>query len=149
SQAIRETDIMGWYDKNGTFGILFTEISSSVRNSVVGTMRRRVSGVLYTSLSFEQFSQICISHHLFPEEWQLDVLQRPSHPALYPDLAIEKRGGKFFLTAKRAMDLLGSAFGLITGSPLLLLIALAIKCTSQGPALFRQVRVGQYGAPFV
>src|SRR5438045_6153643 len=32
--------------------------------------------------------------------------------------------------------------------PVLLLVAVAIKMTSRGPVLFRQARVGQYGAPF-
>jgi lipopolysaccharide/colanic/teichoic acid biosynthesis glycosyltransferase len=32
--------------------------------------------------------------------------------------------------------------------PLLLIIALAIKLTSRGPVLFRQVRLGQYGKKF-
>jgi lipopolysaccharide/colanic/teichoic acid biosynthesis glycosyltransferase len=38
---------------------------------------------------------------------------------------------------------------LVLGAPLFLLIALAIKLSSRGPVLFRQVRVGQFGAPFV
>lgn len=33
-------------------------------------------------------------------------------------------------------------------SPLLVLIAILIKLTSRGPAIFRQVRVGEYGKPF-
>lgn len=34
-------------------------------------------------------------------------------------------------------------------SPLMLMIALIIKCTSKGPILFRQIRSGLYGRPFV
>jgi lipopolysaccharide/colanic/teichoic acid biosynthesis glycosyltransferase len=149
SQSIRETDIVGWYEKGRTFGILFTEVPNSARNSIVGTMRRRVSGALYGSLTFDQFSQISISHYLFPEQWELDVPQRPSHPALYPDVSTQDPGGKLFVIGKRTMDIVGSAFGLVIASPLFLLIVLAIKCTSRGPALFRQMRVGQYGAPFL
>jgi lipopolysaccharide/colanic/teichoic acid biosynthesis glycosyltransferase len=149
SRSIRETDIVGWYEKARTFGILFTEVPSSSRNSIVGTMRRRVSGALYSSLTFDQFSQISISHYLFPEQWELDVPQRPSHPALYPDVSTQDSGGKLFVIGKRTMDIVGSAFGLVIASPLFLLIVLAIKCTSRGPALFRQMRVGQYGAPFL
>lgn len=149
SQSIRETDIMGWQDKNETFGILFTEISESGRDSIVNTLRRRVSGALYRSLAFDQFSHINLSHHLFPEQWELDVAQRPSHPALYPDLSSEENGSKFFAIGKRAMDIVGSIVGMLLALPLFLVIILAIKCTSCGPALFRQIRIGQYGAPFV
>lgn len=54
--------------------------------------------------------------------------------------------GNMFL--KRAMDIVGSLFGIIITSPLLLLIALAVKLTSQGPIIFKQERVGLHNAPF-
>ena len=46
---------------------------------------------------------------------------------------------------KRAMDITISSFGLFLLSPLLLLIAAAIRLTSPGPALFRQRRYGLDG----
>jgi lipopolysaccharide/colanic/teichoic acid biosynthesis glycosyltransferase len=49
---------------------------------------------------------------------------------------------------KRSLDLGLSSLGLLLLSPLLLLIALAIKWDSPGPIFFRQERVGRYGAPF-
>jgi lipopolysaccharide/colanic/teichoic acid biosynthesis glycosyltransferase len=45
--------------------------------------------------------------------------------------------------AKRCFDLLAALLGLMLLSPLLLLAALAIVCTSDGPALFEQERVGR------
>jgi lipopolysaccharide/colanic/teichoic acid biosynthesis glycosyltransferase len=49
---------------------------------------------------------------------------------------------------KRALDVAGALLGLVAAAPLLALCALAIKCTSRGPVLYRQVRVGRHGAPF-
>jgi lipopolysaccharide/colanic/teichoic acid biosynthesis glycosyltransferase len=49
---------------------------------------------------------------------------------------------------KRIMDVVGSSCGLIVASPLLILIALIIKCVSRGPVLFRQQRFGLGGQPF-
>ncbi len=49
---------------------------------------------------------------------------------------------------KRAFDIAVAASGLVVLSPLLLLCALWIRLDSRGPALFRQVRVGQGGRPF-
>jgi FlaA1/EpsC-like NDP-sugar epimerase/lipopolysaccharide/colanic/teichoic acid biosynthesis glycosyltransferase len=49
---------------------------------------------------------------------------------------------------KRCFDLLGASFGLFLISPLLVLVAIAVKLSSRGPALFRQVRVGRFGRPF-
>ena len=46
---------------------------------------------------------------------------------------------------KRAMDVALAGFGLVALSPLLLLIAAAVRLTSRGPALFRQRRYGLDG----
>lgn len=48
---------------------------------------------------------------------------------------------------KRALDLLGAVFLLVLLSPLLLLVAIAIKLDSRGPALFRQLRHGFNNEP--
>jgi len=50
---------------------------------------------------------------------------------------------------KRCFDLVLSVIALILFSPMMLLIAWLIKITSQGPALFRQERVGLHQQPFV
>jgi exopolysaccharide biosynthesis polyprenyl glycosylphosphotransferase len=50
---------------------------------------------------------------------------------------------------KRAIDILIASTILILGAPLMALIALAIKLSSPGPVLFRQVRVGKGGQHFV
>ncbi|MDR7271888.1 lipopolysaccharide/colanic/teichoic acid biosynthesis glycosyltransferase [Pelomonas saccharophila] len=49
---------------------------------------------------------------------------------------------------KRLFDMVCSALGLLALAPLLLLAAVWIKLDSPGPALFRQTRVGRFGAPF-
>lgn len=49
---------------------------------------------------------------------------------------------------KRAMDLVVSAGVLTISSPALLAIAVAVKTTSPGPAIFTQQRVGLGGATF-
>ena len=49
---------------------------------------------------------------------------------------------------KRGMDLVLAGVGLIVVSPVLLVVALAIKGTSRGPVLFRQERVTEGGRTF-
>ncbi len=49
---------------------------------------------------------------------------------------------------KRAFDVAGSLVLILLLSPVLLAIALAIRLTSAGPALFRQTRVGHEGEEF-
>jgi exopolysaccharide biosynthesis polyprenyl glycosylphosphotransferase len=50
---------------------------------------------------------------------------------------------------KRATDIVVSTFVLIVTSPILVTAAIVIKLTDGGPVLFRQVRIGQDGRPFV
>ena len=52
------------------------------------------------------------------------------------------------VVVKRLMDIVISSFVLLILSPFLLLIALTIRLTSLGPAIFRQTRVGKNGKPF-
>ncbi len=49
---------------------------------------------------------------------------------------------------KRAFDVVVAGLGTILLSPLLLILAAAVKLTSSGPVLYRQTRVGQRGRPF-
>ncbi len=50
--------------------------------------------------------------------------------------------------AKRLFDLLAAGLGLLLLSPLLLLMAIAIKVDTPGPVFFRQARVGRHGVEF-
>jgi exopolysaccharide biosynthesis polyprenyl glycosylphosphotransferase len=47
------------------------------------------------------------------------------------------------------VDIAGSAIALVVSSPVMLIIAVLVKLTSRGPAIYRQVRCGLYGRRFV
>ncbi len=49
---------------------------------------------------------------------------------------------------KRAFDLVATTIGVVAVSPILAVVALAIRLDSKGPILFRQVRVGRDGRHF-
>ena len=49
---------------------------------------------------------------------------------------------------KRAVDLAAAAFGLLLLSPLLALLAIAVRWSMGSPVLFRHARPGRYGRPF-
>lgn len=53
-----------------------------------------------------------------------------------------------FAGIKLLFDRLLAIFGLIVASPLMLLIAIAIKLDSKGPVLFKQERTGKHGKNF-
>jgi exopolysaccharide biosynthesis polyprenyl glycosylphosphotransferase len=52
------------------------------------------------------------------------------------------------LALKRTLDIVGSFAALVVLSPVLAIVAIAIRRHDGGPALFRQVRVGLHGRPF-
>lgn len=54
-------------------------------------------------------------------------------------------GQKF---VKRAFDVVGSALLIILASPLLIVLAVVVKVTSEGPILYRSRRIGLNGQPF-
>ena len=100
------------------------------------------------NLRDEEFNQVKLSFHFFPDEWDHNGDGRPSNPALYPDLATVEKDKRRLLVMKRMVDVAGSSLLLILCSPVLLACALAVRLTSKGPILFRQQRVGQHGKCF-
>ena len=49
---------------------------------------------------------------------------------------------------KRLMDIVGSLIGIVLASPFMIVSAILIKLTSDGPVIFAQERVGQHNKPF-
>jgi sugar transferase (PEP-CTERM system associated) len=58
------------------------------------------------------------------------------------------RKARALLAAKRLADVAISGAGLVIATPLIPILAAAIKLTSPGPVLYHQVRVGQHGRNF-
>lgn len=58
------------------------------------------------------------------------------------------KGKKFSFFIKRVMDIVLSIIGIILLSPIYIMLILAIRIDSKGPAIFKQVRVGRNGENF-
>ena len=149
SLSTRDTDVTGWYSNNCVVGVMFTEISIEEGGPTPSTIITRVTQTLQENLTLEQFNRVTLSFHVFPEDWDHDSEQGPTNRTLYPDLSKREDGRKLSRTMKRMMDVLGSALALAICLPVFLVIAIAVKATSEGPVFFRQRRVGQYGNSFV
>lgn len=67
---------------------------------------------------------------------------------LDPFVVVRSNTSIFYLAAKRLLDIIGALFGIILLSPLLLGLAVTVKATSNGPAIYRQTRVGKGGREF-
>jgi lipopolysaccharide/colanic/teichoic acid biosynthesis glycosyltransferase len=145
--ATRETDVTGWYTTNSVIGVMFTEIALD-NNAVLSTILSRIGAVVRDRLDNEQFGRIKFSFHVFPDDWDAQNPDRPSNPTLYPDLETRQKSNRVGRITKRMIDIVGSLSLLTMLSPVLLIIAAAVKLGSRGPVLFRQKRIGEHGTPF-
>lgn len=96
-----------------------------------------------------------LRHTLIDIRWIQDVLSlpvlssKPSSVLDMPAINLNCPDRSLFGTFKKELfDKLFSAAALLCLSPLLLLIALGIKCASPGPAIYRQQRLGLDGKVF-
>ena len=72
------------------------------------------------------------------------------HFGLFPTVALNTKAiATLGLVVKRAMDLVVSGVGLLFLSPLLAVVALAVRLDSPGPILYRSERIGRKGRSFV
>jgi len=143
SAVTRETDVTGWYKANSIVGVLFTEIE---RDSILSTVMSRVGETLRNNLTLQNFSQISISMHVFPEDWNQDSTE--GNAAFYPDLLHREESRSAARVIKRCMDVAGSVLALLLLWPIFLLVAILVKLSSKGPVFFKQERLGQFGKPF-
>ena len=75
---------------------------------------------------------------------------RPEYKALLVDVKKKKQTIKFkvYDMVKRGLDLIMAAVMLIVLSPIFLILTIAIRIDSPGPAIFRQKRTGRNGKEF-
>jgi Undecaprenyl-phosphate glucose phosphotransferase len=91
-----------------------------------------------------------VSIKIFPDVFQF-VTNKASIDALggLPLLSVRDYAMRgYMLIFKRMVDLIGSGIGLVLLSPMMLLVAIAIKLESPGPVFFVQERMGLDGKPF-
>ena len=144
----RDTDLVGWYKDNVIIGAMFTGLVVQDKRTTFNTFLLKVTSSLRDELTTEQFNQVSISFHMFPDDWDHEKPGRPNNEALYPDLASHDKGRRSLLTLKRVIDVVGSLVMLILCAPIFLTVALAVKITSEGPVFFKQQRVGRFGKTF-
>jgi len=76
---------------------------------------------------------------------RLSIRPAAGLPLLHLDEVVLSRSQQ---AAKRTLDVLGSLFAVILLSPIILITAIAVRITSRGPVIYRQVRVGRAGNTF-
>jgi exopolysaccharide biosynthesis polyprenyl glycosylphosphotransferase len=144
----RETDIRGWYEHNNVMGVIFTEVASVDENSIGSIVQKLRKGISKT-LDAEEIKRTKVSFHVFPEETVNSTINDGLfNIILYPDLSKPSVSRQATASIKNLMDITGSLLALLFFSPILLIIAAAIKMTSEGPVFFKQERMGLNGETF-
>jgi len=135
----RETDILGYIGEN-RLALLLPDTNGTGVETLIRNQRARAGTLEYTTTS-----------STYPDEVfdSLLAIGKPDvtvTPLLVDDVA---EGWTARTLLKRAVDVGGSVVLIAMLSPLMLATALAIAATSPGPIIFRQVRLGKRGVPFV
>ena len=137
SQRIRETDIAGWMSAT-RLGIILADTSPSHAHGLARAL---------TELVAEH--HVIITHRIVPCQPILDQAsstnpQQTEAGTTQVDALLFARVPRW----KRMLDIIIASLAILALSPLLLLIAVAIKVVSPGPVLFRQKRIGLLGQPY-
>ncbi len=88
---------------------------------------------------------------IYGEKTQFDYTRKYSdafYESYIEKFELGKKRKLFYRFIKRTFDIFSSLFALILLSPIMLIIAIAIKCNSKGPVIFKQKRVGKNGKAF-
>jgi len=144
----RETDLVGWYKRGAILGIIFTEVNLEGEVPIAEMLRTKIEIAFVKHLGRDRAAKIAISLHIFPESWDKNSIGWVADSKLYPDLKRKVSRKRLPLVIKRAIDIVGSVALLIVLSPFLAVIVALIKLTSKGQVIYKQERLGQFGARF-
>ncbi len=133
----RETDIKGWVEDR-VIGLLLPDTNREGANRCVEKIVSQ-NGNMSSSIILSSYPD-----HLFEK-----LLKEETIPDLFPINLDEFNSSKRVqLIVKRIIDIVGSLFGILLFSPLMLITAMAIKLSSPGPVIFKQYRLGRGGVRF-
>ncbi len=94
---------------------------------------------------FTMLNQLPAQVHVAPDPAELMMRMSVGDFSGFPVLSLGLLAlPRWQMAVKRLFDIVVSALLIALFSPLLLVIALGIRLTSPGPAIFKQLRVGQY-----
>jgi lipopolysaccharide/colanic/teichoic acid biosynthesis glycosyltransferase len=146
---MRCTDDIGWLDNDHLCVVMPNtgmEAAQKVIEEICHSLPAHLPPPVFTLYVYPQ-NQVYREAPVSPSA----VVEQPAlqaKPAGSQALAMETLLVKPMPLAKRTVDVVGALFGLILLSPVLLLVAAAIKLTSRGPVFFKQRRSGRGGKPF-
>jgi lipopolysaccharide/colanic/teichoic acid biosynthesis glycosyltransferase len=137
-ESKRETDVVGLLSDE-VLGVLLPDTGSEGSHRFVRKITDGMPGIRFAA-SVETYPEQ-VFRHMSGEHGEYRSLVDASESAPKP------RRAAFAL--KRAIDLAGAAAGLTALFPIMLVVAVAIAFDSRGPIVYKQIRLGRRGRPFV
>ena len=144
ADLLRDTDVLGWYSRDTVLGILLPNLEQADQ-ALIRAVFGKFSDLMENSLGAALASRMELTVHAFPDP--LGLSGDSTDFTLYPES--QHKTNSLFQALKRGLDLGVSLPALLLLSPLFALLAVAVKCSSRGPVLFRQVRLGYCARPFI
>jgi lipopolysaccharide/colanic/teichoic acid biosynthesis glycosyltransferase/GGDEF domain-containing protein len=149
SRSIREIDLFGWYRYHDVMGIIFTEIVADDARTAMGVIDDKLKRNLLRELPSGLVDDVAMYFHDFPEKLISGSPASTVNITFYPDVTQSSSLHGFSHLLKRLIDIIGSLAGLAIFLPAFIIIPILIRCTSEGPILFRQERIGRFGRKFI
>jgi lipopolysaccharide/colanic/teichoic acid biosynthesis glycosyltransferase len=131
----RETDIVGYLD-DGAAAVLLTDTSEDGAQRFVRKIAGRAEAL-----------GISTTVEAYPGRLFESLAKDSGNPGIVIDNIPARRKRAQFV--KRWIDFIGAAVFLVVLLPMMLAVAAAVAATSPGPVLFKQIRLGRGGRPFV
>ncbi len=139
NRRTRETDIKGWLEKD-LIAVLLPDTDQKGAQAFIQKVSRGKHDVPRLAVTAT-----------YPDDLFHRILNGgETHLGVFPlDLGERRASWQLGTIEKRALDIAGSLFGIVLFSPLMAIIAAAVKYDSSGPILFNQTRLGRKGKPFL
>ena len=139
----READAVGWLDEGAVLGLLLPEVSRGGALRAMDRLRHEISRRVGDS-AVAAVSMRVYAHGVEPGP---DGVVFPSVDLLIENFVPPQRR-PWHDGVKRGLDIIGSLTLLALFSPAILVAMAAVKFSSPGPMMLRQVRIGRRGEPF-
>jgi lipopolysaccharide/colanic/teichoic acid biosynthesis glycosyltransferase len=144
----RETDVLGWFEWRTAIGVILPEIHASEAGRM-SELEARFRRELVKRSDAETARRLTIRLHTHSDPKRMKVNEpSPAGAPDFPEPHLRRERATLYDAIKRGLDVVGSSALLAALSPVLLVIAAAVKLKSKGPVFFEQERVGQRMKPF-
>lgn len=151
-RVLRETDEIGWHDAR-TLCVVLTDTSAAGAETFLARLRESIESRamepdvrLYVHRAAADAGPDATdadgARHRASAREATAATRRP------PAASLQEFAAEPLPTWKRGVDLVVASAAILAASPLLIGAALAIKFSSPGPVIFKQLRTGLGGRPF-